>query len=187
MADEQGVPWETCEQAGCIGVRLPGGKCLAHRRRARRRWILRGPRHGRPLDVTRGVPITPALLHEILTTRPTDSQRAPVPFSDAWFPQNDLPGRRAGFIGVTWTDAYGMLTITGVASVSGQFPVTVVMPDTYGHYVRASEMVVPCSWAASESAVGSCEVSGGSFPTCVLLVRPAQIRQIASTPEHSGS
>jgi hypothetical protein len=43
---------------------------------------------------------------------------------------------------VTWTAADGMLTITGVALVDGMFPVTIVVPDTYGHYVRASDSVI---------------------------------------------
>jgi hypothetical protein len=43
---------------------------------------------------------------------------------------------------VTWTDAGGMLTITGVALVDGMFPVTIVVPDTYGHYVGASDSFI---------------------------------------------
>jgi hypothetical protein len=43
---------------------------------------------------------------------------------------------------VTWTDSGGMLIISGVALVDAQFPVTVVVPDTYGHYVRASDSVI---------------------------------------------
>jgi hypothetical protein len=40
---------------------------------------------------------------------------------------------------VTWTDSGGKLTITGVALVDAQFPVTVVVPDRYGHYVGSSD------------------------------------------------
>lgn len=74
MAEEQRVWWETCAHDGCIGVRLRGGKCLAHSSRARRQWTLRELRRSRPLDVTCGVPITPALLEEILDAAPKDSQ-----------------------------------------------------------------------------------------------------------------
>jgi hypothetical protein len=43
---------------------------------------------------------------------------------------------------VTWTDANGQLTITGVALVGGMFPVTVVVPDSYGHHVGASDSFI---------------------------------------------
>jgi uncharacterized protein YjbI with pentapeptide repeats len=89
MAEDQRVSWETCNHDGCIGVRLPGGKCLAHSSRARRRWTLHGLRRGRALDVTRGVTITPALLDEILAAAPKDSQGHPclreVDFTRATF------------------------------------------------------------------------------------------------------
>lgn len=40
---------------------------------------------------------------------------------------------------VTWTDSGGTLTIGGVRLLGGQFPVTVVVPDRYGHYAGASD------------------------------------------------
>jgi hypothetical protein len=43
---------------------------------------------------------------------------------------------------VTWTDSGGKLTISGVALVDAQFPVTVVVPDRYGHYTGASDSFV---------------------------------------------
>jgi hypothetical protein len=43
---------------------------------------------------------------------------------------------------VTWTDSGGKLTINGVALVDGQFPVTVVVSDRYGHYVGASDSFI---------------------------------------------
>lgn len=43
---------------------------------------------------------------------------------------------------VTWTDSGGKLTISGVALVDAQFPVTVVVPDRYGHYVGASDSFI---------------------------------------------
>src|SRR5260221_927998 len=44
---------------------------------------------------------------------------------------------------VTWTDSGGKLTITGVGLIGGQFPVTLVVPDRYSHYVRPSDSLVP--------------------------------------------
>jgi hypothetical protein len=43
---------------------------------------------------------------------------------------------------VTWSDSDGTLTITGVSLVNGQFPVTILVPDKYGHYVLASDDVI---------------------------------------------
>jgi len=43
---------------------------------------------------------------------------------------------------VTWTDSGGTLTITGVALVDGMFPVTITVPDGYGHYTLASDAVI---------------------------------------------
>ena len=43
---------------------------------------------------------------------------------------------------VTWTDSGGKLTITGVGLIGGQFPVTVVVPDSYNHYVGPSDSFV---------------------------------------------
>jgi hypothetical protein len=43
---------------------------------------------------------------------------------------------------VTWTDDGTTLTIDGVALVNGMFPVTVMVPDRYGHYVRPSDDVI---------------------------------------------
>jgi hypothetical protein len=42
----------------------------------------------------------------------------------------------------SWTDSGGKLTIKGVALVDAQFPVTIVVPDSYGHYVLASDDVI---------------------------------------------
>jgi hypothetical protein len=45
---------------------------------------------------------------------------------------------------VRWTDSpsSGMLTITGVKLVGGVFPVTITVPDTYGHVVWPSNTVI---------------------------------------------
>jgi hypothetical protein len=43
---------------------------------------------------------------------------------------------------VTWTDAGGYLTIIGVEAIGGLVPVTIVVPDQYGHYVLNSDDVI---------------------------------------------
>jgi hypothetical protein len=43
---------------------------------------------------------------------------------------------------VTWIDSDGTLIITGVALVGGEFPVTIKVPDSYGHYVLLSDDVI---------------------------------------------
>jgi hypothetical protein len=43
---------------------------------------------------------------------------------------------------VKWTDSGGKLTISGVALVDAQFPVTVVVSDRYGHYVGPSDSFI---------------------------------------------
>jgi hypothetical protein len=46
---------------------------------------------------------------------------------------------------VTWTDDGTNLTIVGVGAIGGLVPVTIVVPDVYGHYVldSASTILVP--------------------------------------------
>jgi hypothetical protein len=41
-----------------------------------------------------------------------------------------------------WTDTNGQLTISGVLLLGGTLPVTIVVPDAYGHYVRPSDSVI---------------------------------------------
>jgi hypothetical protein len=43
---------------------------------------------------------------------------------------------------VRWTDSGGNLIITGVALLGGVFPVTITVPDSYGHSVLASDSVI---------------------------------------------
>jgi hypothetical protein len=42
----------------------------------------------------------------------------------------------------SWADTGGTLTITGVALLGGVLPVTITVPDAYGHYVRPSDSVI---------------------------------------------
>jgi hypothetical protein len=43
---------------------------------------------------------------------------------------------------VTWTDDGTNLTITGVGAIGGLVPVTIVVPDIYGHYVLSSDSII---------------------------------------------
>jgi hypothetical protein len=43
---------------------------------------------------------------------------------------------------VTWTDDGTNLTIIGVGAIGGLVPVTIVVPDSYGHYVLDSDSVI---------------------------------------------
>jgi hypothetical protein len=43
---------------------------------------------------------------------------------------------------VSWSDSNGWLTINGVMLVGGVFPVTIKVPDTYGHRVLPSDTVI---------------------------------------------
>jgi hypothetical protein len=43
---------------------------------------------------------------------------------------------------VTWRDTGTSLVIDGVALIGGLFPVTITVPDTYGHAVIAADQVI---------------------------------------------
>jgi hypothetical protein len=43
---------------------------------------------------------------------------------------------------VTWTDDGTNLTIVGITAIGGAVSMTIVVPDTYGHYVRPSDSVI---------------------------------------------
>ena len=43
---------------------------------------------------------------------------------------------------VQWSESGGQLTITGIGLVGGQFPVTILVPDRYGHYVGGSDSFI---------------------------------------------
>jgi Pentapeptide repeats (9 copies) len=68
IAVEEGtVDWETCGSDGCIGVAAGSdGRCLVHTAPEERRRLLARLRDGAALDFVRGVPITQALLRELL-------------------------------------------------------------------------------------------------------------------------
>jgi hypothetical protein len=43
---------------------------------------------------------------------------------------------------VTWTDTSGTLTITGISLIHHTVPVTITVPDSYGHYTEPSASVM---------------------------------------------
>jgi len=58
---------------------------------------------------------------------------------------------------VTWADSGGKLTISGVGLIGGQFPVSVVVPDRYGHYTGASDSFVQGLPSARSAAPPKCK------------------------------
>jgi hypothetical protein len=70
--------WPTCDEDGCIGVRLAGSrKCLAHAGDEHRNAALKQLSETGEIDA-RGVPITPALLGQILAAAPHDAENHPM-------------------------------------------------------------------------------------------------------------
>jgi uncharacterized protein YjbI with pentapeptide repeats len=68
------IDWPTCDQDGCIGVRLQEGTaCLAHATAEAREAALKQLGDTGELDA-RGVPVAPALLEEILAAAPQDAK-----------------------------------------------------------------------------------------------------------------
>jgi hypothetical protein len=73
MAQQTDVEWPTCDQAGCIGIRLTSGRmCLAHGSEEETAAALQVISETGAIDA-RGVPITPALLERVLTAAPHDA------------------------------------------------------------------------------------------------------------------
>ncbi|MEU4295058.1 hypothetical protein AB0E63_43130 [Kribbella sp. NPDC026596] len=73
MAQPTDVSWTTCEEAGCIGIRLAEGRmCLAHANPEMQAEALLLVRETGTIDV-RGVPITRELLKQVLDACPRGS------------------------------------------------------------------------------------------------------------------
>jgi hypothetical protein len=86
MSDQAVVDWPTCGEPGCVGIRLArGGKCLAHASTRRRTVVLRQLHQTGKIDA-RGIPITEALLQQILAAAPRDTANHPT-FATALFTQ----------------------------------------------------------------------------------------------------
>jgi hypothetical protein len=77
MTVQTGIEWPTCDEDGCIGVRLAATpKCLAHARDEQRDATLKQLGETGEIDA-RGVPITWALLEQILTRRRVGTEQEP--------------------------------------------------------------------------------------------------------------
>jgi uncharacterized protein YjbI with pentapeptide repeats len=78
MTDQAAVDWPTCDEPGCIGIRLPhGGKCLAHASDEQQNATLKQVGENGEIDA-RGVPITQALLQQILAAAPRGADNHPT-------------------------------------------------------------------------------------------------------------
>ena len=78
MAEQTEVEWPTCEQAGCIGIRLAAARaCLAHASVKDTAAALKLVSETGAIDA-RGVPIKPALLESILAAAPRGENGEPL-------------------------------------------------------------------------------------------------------------
>ena len=78
MAERPKIKWPTCEEAGCIGVRLASARlCLAHAGEEELAAALKLVGETGTVDA-RGVPITGALLERILTAAPRGKNDEPL-------------------------------------------------------------------------------------------------------------
>jgi hypothetical protein len=78
MTDQTGIVWPTCDEDGCIGIRLgTTPKCLAHASDEERNAALKQLGETGEIDA-RGVPITRALIEQILVAAPHDADNRPT-------------------------------------------------------------------------------------------------------------
>jgi hypothetical protein len=145
MAEQAEIGWPTCEQAGCIGIRLAAARmCLAHASEEETADALKLVGETGAIDA-RGVSITPTLLERILTAAPRrkkkplikgcrfeqatftgDAQFGEVTFSgDARFGEATFTGLawfdRATFTGDAWFNqaTFTRLAVFGMATFTG--------------------------------------------------------------------
>lgn len=108
MTDQIGIDWPTCDEDGCIGIRVAAApKCLAHASDEERNAALKQLGEAGKLDA-RGVSITRALLEQILAAAPLDAYNRPT------FQATQFQG--ASFQGGAW---FGSVTFQGDASFDG--------------------------------------------------------------------
>jgi uncharacterized protein YjbI with pentapeptide repeats len=105
MTDRPDIGWSACAEDGCIGARLArGGRCLAHAATRRRNAALKQFAKTGEIDA-RGVPITDALLRQVLAAAPHDAEDHPAfiaaRFDRATF-QGDADFATATFQGDAW-------------------------------------------------------------------------------------
>src|SRR4029453_185957 len=121
MTDQTGIEWPTCDEDSCIGVRLAATpKCLAHAGDEQRNATLKQLGETGEIDA-RGVPISQALLEQILASAPRDAADHPTfmaaRFASAIFQGDSCIGRAifeggAGFGTVTFEGDAGFTPTT---------------------------------------------------------------------------
>jgi hypothetical protein len=108
MTQQTDVEWPTCDQAGCIGIRLSSARmCLAHGSEAETAAALKLIGETGVIDA-RGAPITSALLERVLTAAPRGESEEPL-IKGGQF-------NRATFSGVA---QFGGVTFSGGAQFGG--------------------------------------------------------------------
>jgi uncharacterized protein YjbI with pentapeptide repeats len=115
MTEQSEVEWPTCEQAGCVGIRLASARmCLAHASEEETAAALELISKAGEIDA-RGVPITGALLERILTAAPRGENEEPI-LKDCQFGGATFTGT-ATFYKATFTGTatFNEATFTGDA------------------------------------------------------------------------
>jgi uncharacterized protein YjbI with pentapeptide repeats len=118
MTDQTRIKWPTCDEDGCIGVRLAATpKCLTHASDEQRDATLKQLGQSGEIDAC-GVPITRELLEQILAAAPHDAEDHPT-FMAADFDRATFQGD-ARFVGATFQGDAGFheATFQGDASFS---------------------------------------------------------------------
>ena len=157
MVQQPEVEWPTCEQAGCIGIRLASARaCLAHASQEETANALKLVGDTGAIDV-RGVLITDALLKRILTAAPLGENEEPL-IKSCRFDRTTFTGD-AEFDGATYREAaeFGGATFKGSAGFSGATFTGRVGFDrvTFNGealFARATSTATPSSMAQSSSA-----------------------------------
>jgi uncharacterized protein YjbI with pentapeptide repeats len=118
MAELTEVGWPTCEQAGCVGIRLTSARmCLAHASEEQTAAALKRVSETGVIDA-RGVPIMDALFQRIVTAAPRGENEKPL-IQGCWFDRAAFTGA-ADFGGATFAGGhFGEATFTGDALFDG--------------------------------------------------------------------
>ena len=149
MAKQPDVEWPTCEQAGCIGIRLASARvCLAHASEEDTAAALKLVSETGAIDA-RGVSITPALLERILAAAPRGENEGPL-IKSCRFDQATFTGD-AAFDRVTFTANAGLCLggppgdagphALGATDQAGSFSA-----QTGAAYSTLPRAPVSCSW-----------------------------------------
>jgi uncharacterized protein YjbI with pentapeptide repeats len=117
MTDQSSIRWPTCDEDGCIGVRLATSqKCLAHAGDEERNATLKQLGDTGEIDA-RGVTINRALLEQILAAAPRDADNRPA-FTASTFNRAIFQGT-VGFHGTLGVARFNDATFQGEAWFGG--------------------------------------------------------------------